>query len=624
MELSDRVGLAVLVTTVDSATNRARTVFANTAASNLFGVGLTELLGVPFENEQIAGILFVPDELEPPMDSTTVREQQGEIQRPNGQRRSVSWTRVGVIVSGVTYTVHLVKRLERSARVEQDLLDSELRFRRLMDVAPDGMIVLRRNRIVYANQAITRIQGYSHPRQLSQLTPEFLCCSEDREAVEQRIALMTNDRSSIQTLEVRAVRRDGSMIPVELILLRTQWDDEPAVFVTVRDMSERRIVQNQLVHDDRLTAVGTLAAGVAHEINNPLAYVLLNLQYLARELPKLSEEPERVTHLSERLREARHGAERVVAIVKDLRTFSKANDDLTSPVDIHRVLASVIKVTRSRLSDGVQIVEEYTDVPPVQGNAARLEQVFLNLFINAVQALSNKVGAEKQIFVRTRCSQQQGQAYVTVEVSDTGEGMAPAVLDRVFDPFFTTKPVGLGTGLGLPICHNIVTRMGGSIQAKSTLGQGSSFFVSLPAASQSNCLVPSNVSAELGQKTPRAHILVIDDELPVATMLSRVLENENDVVLTTSAERALELLEQQQFDVIFCDLLMPKMSGMEFYGEVSRRHPNLEKRVVFMTGGAFTPRADQFLSTVSNPWLEKPFDLRAVRAILQSAMNRED
>ena len=344
---------------------------------------------------------------------------------------------------------------------------------------------------------------------------------------------------------------------------------------------------------------------------------------MTREVPRLLLENERAEHLSERLREARHGAERVVAIVKDLRTFSKVNDELLGPVDLRSVLGSAIKVARSQFMDRGQIVEQFSEVPPALGHAARLEQVFLNLLINAIQASSSERSDKNQIVVRTYLEQRQGRSYVTVEVLDNGAGMAEAVLNRVFDPFFTTKPVGLGTGLGLPICHNIVTRMGGSIRVESRLGYGSSFFVSLPVSqSQDSRLTPSPIAA-LTREAARARILVVDDELPVASMLSRVLDEDHDVVVATSGEAALELLEQARFDVVFCDLLMPTMSGMELYAEVRRRHPGQEKRIAFMTGGAFTPRAAQFLSQVPNPRIEKPFDLRAVRAIVQNLVDRE-
>ena len=280
LELSDRVGVAVLVSSGNTNAGQACYVFANAAATELLGLSLTEITKLKVQPGKIANAIFIPDEMEPSIGSVKVREQQGEIRCQNGQRTCVNWTRVESIVEGESFTVNLVRRLERTLRVEQAMLDSELRFRQLMDVAPDGILVIGNRRIVYANQAITRMHGYSHPRQLSQLVPEQLYVPEDRDAIEQRLRLLKDDPGNIQALEVRGIRRDLKTIPVELQMLRTEWDDEPAVLITVRDLSGRRLLQSQLVHDDRLAAVGKLAAGVAHEINNPLAYVLLNLQVL--------------------------------------------------------------------------------------------------------------------------------------------------------------------------------------------------------------------------------------------------------------------------------------------------------------------------------------------------------
>jgi CheY-like chemotaxis protein len=215
---------------------------------------------------------------------------------------------------------------------------------------------------------------------------------------------------------------------------------------------------------------------------------------------------------------------------------------------------------------------------------------------------------------------------VTVEVSDTGVGIPAELIGRVFDPFFTTKPAGLGTGLGLPICHNIVTSLGGEITVESELGRGTVFRVSLQAARTaplSEKITPPPFAAVSEAGAPRGKILVVDDELPVAAMLSRVLADEHDVQVRTSGEEALELLlGPETFDVVICDLLMPGMSGMELYAQLAAQRPTLEQRVVFMTGGAFTPRAAEFLSRVPNARIEKPFNLHKVRLLVRELVPR--
>lgn len=620
--VADRIGLGIMVTARESAELSGRILYANSAAMQLLGIEGHELVGQVVEGSRFGSTCFVVEEAAETPSHGQLRELRGEIIREDGQRIAARWSRIVSSATNEPLVVHLLTRVERVVRVEQALHESEQRFRRLMDIAPDGILVVVGSRIVYANQAITTIHGYANPRQLSQLSLRHLICEDDHAALERTLLALQDDSATVQAVQLRAVHRDGRTVPIELTLFRTEWDEELAILAAVRDLAGRRIVQSQLVHTDRLAAVGTLAAGVAHEINNPLAYVLLNLQYLIREVPKLSSGSDRVGHLMERLREARHGAERVVSIVKDLKTFSKVDEEQLGPVDLRRVLMSAIKVARTQLLDRGQIVEVFADVPAAYGHSARLEQVFLNLLINAIQALPSSNPESNRIVVRLREERRGSHVALVVEVTDTGAGISPENLDRVFDPFFTTKPVGLGTGLGLPICHSIVTRMGGGIRVESNVGRGTTFFVSLPVAHAQRHATPYNPSPVPSRLATRAKILVVDDELAVATMLSRILCEEHDVETASSAEQALHLMEETHFDVVFCDLLMPNMTGMDFFDEVARRYSGRENQIAFMTGGAFTPRAAQFLARVPNLRIEKPFDLRAVRAALRELLLR--
>jgi PAS domain S-box-containing protein len=246
------------------------------------------------------------------------------------------------------------------------------------------------------------------------------------------------------------------------------------------DVTDRKAMQAQLVVSDRLAAVGTLAAGVAHEINNPLAFVLSNLSYLSGELQAVARElpPGRTAEMEEVLREASDGAHRVRQIVRDLRTFSRGDDEVATSVNIQSVLESAITMARGELKMRAQVVREYRDVPLVEGNEGRFGQVFLNLLINAAQAIPP--GKPERHEVRIVLDHSGDR--VIVEIHDTGIGMAPEVRARIFDPFFTTKPVGEGTGLGLSICHGIVTGFGGEISVESEEGRGSTFRVALPLA----------------------------------------------------------------------------------------------------------------------------------------------
>jgi PAS domain S-box-containing protein len=611
------MGIGVVVTNQAGLEHRGSVVYANAAACQLLGIQSEYMIGQVAFGTSIGPASFAAT-LQSATSTAELIDVAGEIIRRDGERIEARWT--ATPSSGTERTVHLFTRTERDIGVEQALRESEQRFRQLMDIAPDGMLVISGRRIEYANEAITRIHGYSHPRQLPQLDLPQLFHAEDLELLDSSLDAIDQDPQVALSIQARALHRDGHSVLVEIVLYRIEWDDSKAVLATVRDIAGRKLIQSQLVHTDRLAAVGTLAAGVAHEINNPLAYVLLNLQYLIREVPKLATNDERLGHLVERLREARHGAERVVSIVKDLRTFSNVDEEQLGPVELRRVLMSAIKVARSQLMDKGEIVEMFNDVRSAYGHSARLEQVFLNLLINAIQALPHASASTNRIIVRLREERRGSHEVIVVEVADNGAGIIPENLDRVFDPFFTTKPVGLGTGLGLPICHSIVTRMGGAIRVESSVGQGTTFYVTLPVEYAERRATPYSLSPVPSRLARRARILVVDDELAVATMLSRILGEDHDVETASSAEQALRQFDEFRFDIVFCDLLMPGMTGMDLFAEVAKRHPGHERRIVFMTGGAFTPRAAQFLSRVANPRIEKPFDLQAVRSILRELL----
>jgi CheY-like chemotaxis protein len=215
---------------------------------------------------------------------------------------------------------------------------------------------------------------------------------------------------------------------------------------------------------------------------------------------------------------------------------------------------------------------------------------------------------------------QRGQ--VVIEVRDTGSGMPPEVMKRLFTPFFTTKPVGQGTGLGLSICHRMVTALGGTIAVESEVGKGSVFRVCLPPAAPESDVLPA-LSERPGtlQTGPRGRILVIDDEEPIARAVQRILKGEHEVVLTHAAMEAIARIRAgERFDVILCDLMMPEVTGMEFYGLLQALAPAQAERVVFVTGGAFTPKARAFLDEVPNARLEKPFESRSLRALIRDRM----
>jgi len=314
------------------------------------------------------------------------------------------------------------------------------------------------------------------------------------------------------------------------------------------------------------------------------------------------------------LDDARDAAQRVRFIVRDLKMFSRSpSEEMKGPVDVKAIMESSLRMAWNEIRHRARLVKDYGVVPAVEGNEARVGQVFLNLLVNAAQALPEGHAEDNEIRVVTRLDGNR----VLIEVSDTGAGVAPEILGRIFDAFFTTKAIGVGTGLGLAICQRIITDMAGELTVTSEIGIGTVFRVSLPIASDDDRRQPFVVAKDQAA-TRRGRILVIDDEIMVVRGVSRILSKSHDVVAMVAAKDALALcVSGETFDLILCDLMMPDMTGMDLHRELSRVSPTLADRMIFMTGGAFTAEARSFLSDTPKEHLEKPFDSANLRAIVQ-------
>ncbi|WNG33537.1 PAS domain S-box protein [Archangium violaceum] len=499
---------------------------------------------------------------------------------------------------------------------ERKLAEQELRRQALIfESLCEGVVITDRSgRIIDWNASAEKMFGRGKAEALGQTLFGLLRPGEEDKRTGEVLAAL--ERQGRWTGELDFKRPDGTQCYCESVVapLRDAEGRTIAHILVHRDTTERRLLQARLQMADRLASVGTLGAGVAHEINNPLAYMLVNLHLISEGLERLRSSPvaETVEPLHQVVRETVEGAERIASIVRDLKTFARGQqEDRLGPVEVSKAVELACKMADNVIKHRARLVTQFEPVPSVQGNESRLCQVFLNLMLNAAHAIPEGDAKEHEIRVVIR---ESGAGEVVVEVRDTGVGMTPEVQARIFDPFFTTKPVGEGTGLGLSICHGIIDSMGGRIAVESAPGKGSTFRVHLGVAGVPVETRPEPVPAPA---PGRARILVVDDEPYVTRALQRSLAPEHEVATVNGARAALKLLDQgNRFDLILCDVMMPGMTGMDLYAELNRAVPDQAQRVVFMTGGAFTPRALSFLQEVPNPKLSKPLDLRQLRALV--------
>jgi len=337
------------------------------------------------------------------------------------------------------------------------------------------VLVSRDDMAVYANPLYLRLTGYDAFEELSAKGLDMLH-PDDRAHADNRRRHVMESAGPSTPREYRMLRRDGQSVWVECISLAIDFEGSPAILTFMRDISERRENQAQLIQTDRMATIGTLAAGVAHELNNPLAYILLNLGLFERELGDLVHDPDDRERIKSRLRTLQEGAERMATIVRDLRSFCRPNSKTLRPVDLRQVLESAINMAMNELKDRARIVRDYSPVPAVVADGARLGQVFLNLLLNAAQAMSEgDSSGENEVRVTLRPDGDR----IRVEISDSGHGIAPDIIGRVFEPFFTTKPVGQGTGLGLETASRIVRKHRGTLRFESRPGR-TAFQVHLP------------------------------------------------------------------------------------------------------------------------------------------------
>jgi two-component system NtrC family sensor kinase len=499
-----------------------------------------------------------------------------------------------------------------NAELVETLRQAEWRFRTLFRAAPDAVLtVLQSGRVREANDAVLDVFDLDPANVVGRLLAD-LVVEEDKQKLD--AALAASAAGSPTRLEV-TLRREtpgGPEDPYRVVALsasRLPEADPPTILLIGRDMTAEREMRLRLMESDRLAAVGELVAGVAHEVNNPLASISAFAQLMLRDAGLTESQ-------RDSLEVIKAETMRASQVVKDLLAFARRSEPHREPLDLNLVVTRTLRLRHYQLSTHDIHVETTLsqELPSVVGDARQLQQVCLNLVTNAVQAMEPMGRGQLRVVTRVDGSS------VILEMIDTGPGIAPAVRARIFEPFFTTKPEGEGTGLGLSVSYGIVTAHGGTIEVADTSPNGTTFRITLPSA---EAVARAGIARPITPLLPRSplhgiRLLVVDDEPALRSGLEAFGQLRGFTVLVAAnGEEAFDRIRRTAVDAIVCDLRMPELDGFGLYDRLRHERPGLAARMVFITGDLIS--ADKRLNT-RQPILAKPFAFERLEEALVSVM----
>jgi signal transduction histidine kinase len=531
------------------------------------------------------------------------------------------------LVRSIQHSLERHRLLDEARRQERMAQAAERELRRLVEGNVDGMVVIdeAHGRVLFANRAAEALTG-----------------APPGTMVGGAVSLPEGWEHAGQ---VGLCGGDGKERTVELRTAPIEWQGGPARLLSMRDVTERQAaddLRQRLVHDDRLRSIGLLAAGVAHEVNNPAAFVSVNQEALGQELEQMrralavvrdlvqgwgegpARELERV--LEEQgvesilvrslhiLHDNRVGMDRITAIARGLVGFARVDQGRVQEVSVEAVIRDACIMVHNEIRHRATLIKELAPTPSVVVDPGRMVQVLVNLLVNAAQSLDDDAFDRNRIVIRSAYD----DGTVRIQVEDTGRGIPEEHLGRIFEPFFTTKEREGGTGLGLALSAEIVRQHGGRMYVYSQVGRGSRFVIDLPEAGNGVSVAPRREEAKQAPaQARRARVLVVDDEAMLLRGIQRILAADHDVMPVEGGASAIEVLRRDRaFDAILCDLMMPEVDGIALHGWIGQHAPELLRRLVFMSGGAFTDRSREFCCRPDVRVVEKPMQVAALRALV--------
>lgn len=614
LQAADAADIGIVVATE----NPPKSVFASPAAGRLFRCSSSELLerdSLPLHS------LVSRTDFSGPFSTYGGLPQilETSVPRPDGTQAFLQAGLAPIRLGASGGIALFLSDVTEQHLAFETLRKSEERLRSVVESIPEAIFITEGTTITYANAAF--LQMFEVPARNPATSLDVLSFIHPDDTARFQGSVDGLSPGEPAHSEYRMTTADGRKLTLETSALAVDVDGKRAVLWIGQDVTQRKELEVQLLASDRLAVLGTLAAGMAHSINNPLSYLLLNLEHVSRRLGDLHVQRDYYSEARVRLAEAHDGAERVAKVVRQMRSLSRAKTSAPGPVDVRAVIDNVVAMIGNEIRYRGQLTVRFKASPRVWAREGELEQAFLGLLLYVARSLPEQGESEREIVLTTAIDESHD---AVVTVSDEQLIISAETSARAFDPFAS----GEAAGLSLAMCQAVITSLDGHLEIESSPDTGTIFRVTLPehdtfAAAESRRSLPPLRSVAPAASTS-ARVLVLDDDPGVASTLRAMLETHHEVTSVESAREGLRLLlGKPEFDVVFCDLVMPEISGIDLYHSLERaRSPHVD-RIIFMTGGVFTPEAERFLASVPNLRIEKPFSLTRVEQLLAHATTKK-
>ena len=602
-----------------------RLIICNSAFASLYGVAADHLVGCTVsELYSRMSLLWEKIDSRPPRNSQeepyfSDANWSVSLEPIEGCFKDGRWFLVSRHPTAEGGNVFVRTDITHLKRMEQALRESEQRFRSITEAHPVPVLICAldedQDRLLYVSPGMGSLLGAPIAEIAARPLQELFADPSDRDKL--RAVLL--DQGSVDSYECVMKKVDGSTFPAAINARRIVYIGMDAVVGSIIDLTEIRHAEREIARQrealhqsEKLNALGSLLAGVAHELNNPLSVVVGRAIMLEGEVVD--------SEVRDKIRKIRQAAERGARIVKTFLAIARQQPPERKPVALNGVLEAAVELMGYglRTADIAVTLDLDPKLPELSADADQLAQVFTNLLANAQQALL-EVAPPRRLMIASRWVQSAGTVHITF--TDNGPGIPAAVRSRIFEPFYTSKPVGVGTGIGLSFSYGVIVAHGGRIALESPSTGGARFIVILPLVPTTPA--PDPDPAPVLADAPSRAILIVDDERDIAEMLGELLTAAGHRVdVAASGNQALRRLAQRSYDAVLSDLKMPDLDGPGLYRRLQQTHPHLLDRVIFISGDTLGLGASEFLAQTGRPLLEKPFVpaevLRLVEQLLKA------